>query len=236
LRIAHDDLRAVRPDIICLSITGFGEGGPMGDGVAGFDPVLQAMSGMMRAQGGDSDPVFSTVPVNDVAASATVAFGACVALFHRARSGQGQRGWTSLAGMSALLQSEALMRYADRPPPPVGGRDYRGVEGDGFVESASGWVRVRETADGVATLPARTLAELAADEELIAYGVLHPDPRPDREGWLTPGRHARLSRTELAGTLVSPALGQHTREVLREAGLEDTHIDRLVADGVAIET
>jgi len=235
LRITYDDLRAVKPDVICLSITGFGEGGAMGAGVAGFDPVLQAMSGMMRAQGGDSDPVFYTVPVNDVAASATVAFGACAALFHRARSGEGQRGWTSLAAMSALLQSGALVRYEGRTPPAVGGRDYRGTPADGYRQTDSGWIRVRETDGGVASVPARRPPDLARDEELLAYGVLRPDPRPDREGWVTPGRHAHLSRTELEGTLVSPALGEHTREVLRGAGLDDAGIDRLVADGVALE-
>src|SRR5439155_16988449 len=76
LGIDWESLRSVNPDVISASITGFGEGGPFGED-AGFDPVLQAMSGMMRAQGGESDPVFYTVPVNDVAASAVIAFG-CV--------------------------------------------------------------------------------------------------------------------------------------------------------------
>ena len=65
LGIDYDALRAVNPQIISLSITGFGEGGPLA-AQPGFDPILQGMSGMMTAQGGDSEPVFLTVAVNDV--------------------------------------------------------------------------------------------------------------------------------------------------------------------------
>jgi crotonobetainyl-CoA:carnitine CoA-transferase CaiB-like acyl-CoA transferase len=69
LKIDYASLRAVNPDIVSISLTGFGEGGTM-DGDPGFDPVLQAHSGMMRAQGGDSEPVFFTLPVNDVSSAA----------------------------------------------------------------------------------------------------------------------------------------------------------------------
>ena len=51
-------------------VAGFGEHGPFAHRPA-FDPVLQAMSGMMTAQGGDSDPGFYTIPVNDVVAAVT---------------------------------------------------------------------------------------------------------------------------------------------------------------------
>ncbi len=145
LRLTHADLTAVNPAIITLTITGFGTTGPLG-AEAGFDPVLQAMSGMMIAQGGDSEPVFLTVPVNDVTAAAVSALGACLALFHRSRGGGGQHVWTSLAAMSALLQSPDLVRYRGRPEPRRGGRDHRGPSGagtDGFFPTADGWIRIQ---------------------------------------------------------------------------------------------
>jgi len=261
LGIAYDDLRAVNPAIITLSVTGFGEGGPLG-GDAGFDPVLQAMSGMMRAQGGGDEPVFFTVAVNDVCAAANSALAACLALLHRARTGQGQRVWTSLAAMSAMLQASPLVRWEGRPPAPVGGRDHPGPSAlDRFFASADGWVRVQADADagpavvevlamlgelagaeaverlttlGVPAVVARKGPDLALDQELVDLGVLVPDARPERAHWLTTGRHAWFSRTERKDTLTAPSLGEHTREVLLEAGFDAARVEALVADRAAI--
>jgi crotonobetainyl-CoA:carnitine CoA-transferase CaiB-like acyl-CoA transferase len=231
LRLRYEDLVEVNPSIITLSVTGFGEGGPLG-GEPGFDPVLQAMSGMMTAQGGDGDPVFFTVPVNDVTTAAASAAAICMALLQRSRTGAGQRTWTSLAGMSALLQADALARYDGRPPPARGGTDHAGPsENDRYHEVADGWIRVRGlavdpswrtrtredvvaelTAARVPAAPAMRPRELV--DLLVAADALHHDTRPGREHWMTVGRHARFSRTERAGTLVAPSLGQHTDEVL----------------------
>jgi len=143
LRLTYDDLREVNPDIITLSVTGFGEGGALGN-EPGFDPVLQAMSGMMLAQGGAGDPVFFTVPVDDVAAAASAALGICLALVHRGRGGGGQRLWTSLAGMAAVLQAGELVRFDGRPPAPVGGSDFPGPSpANRYFRAVDGWVRVQ---------------------------------------------------------------------------------------------
>jgi len=294
LGLSHDDLATVNPDIITLTITGFGTTGPLG-AEAGFDPVLQAMSGMMTAQGGDSEPVFLTVPVNDVTAAAVSALGACLALLHRRRGGPGQHVWTSLAAMSALLQTPDLVRYPGRPAPRRGGRDYRGpadpgqagpaspgaetgaspdhrADRDGgvdrFYPTADGWIRIqsplsiptlvevlgggdapltqilagRSSGGVLATLEAAgipavgvpTPRDMSTDDELAAFGLLRPDPRPDRANWWTAHRLARLSRTETGPTLVAPSLGQHTREVLATAGFSESETAALIESGTAV--
>jgi crotonobetainyl-CoA:carnitine CoA-transferase CaiB-like acyl-CoA transferase len=240
LGIEWKSLLDVNPRIVSASITGFGDGGPYG-GDAGFDPVLQAMSGMMRAQGGDSDPVFFTVPVNDVAGSATLALGSLLALF----AGGGRRVSTSLTAMSVLLQTDALVGLDTR----VGSRDHLGPsQTDRFHQAADGWVRIEgdvvpegiesmtraEVAALVPAAPARTLLEIARDPRTKELEVMHDDPRPDREG-VTSGRHAHFSRTQRKGALVSPRLGGHTREVLRELGYSDARISELVASKAAGE-
>jgi crotonobetainyl-CoA:carnitine CoA-transferase CaiB-like acyl-CoA transferase len=153
LGVDYLSLRVVNPTVTTVSVTGFGEGGPMGAN-PGFDPVLQAMSGMMTAQGGDDDPVFLTVPVNDVASAAMAALGACLAVLARERTGSGQRVWTSLAGQSALLQSGEIVQFAGRPPAPRGGRDHPGPHvADRFYRTADGWVRLEaHTAEGITAL------------------------------------------------------------------------------------
>ena len=93
-----------------FSVNGFGEDGPLAS-KPGFDPVLQAMSGMMTAQGGDCDPVLFTIPVNDITAATVAVLGICLGLLHRERTGAGQRVWTSLLGCSAEMQSGELVRF-----------------------------------------------------------------------------------------------------------------------------
>jgi crotonobetainyl-CoA:carnitine CoA-transferase CaiB-like acyl-CoA transferase len=242
LRLRHEDLVEVNPGISTLSVTGFGEGGPLGD-EPGFDPVLQAMSGMMRAQGGDGDPVFFTVPVNDVTTGALGALAGALAAYARRTTGAGLRMWTSLAGTSALL-----LRSRQHP---AGGTDFPGpADDDRYHRVVDGWVRVQGapfderwttatraavvaacTAAGIPAAPALRVKELCTTLD-PADEVLHRDTRPKRETWWTAGRLARFGRTERTGTLVAPGLGEHTREVLAEAGFDDERIEALLRDGV----
>lgn len=278
LGIDYLSLRVVNPTVTSVSVTGFGESGPLGTN-PGFDPVLQAMSGMMSAQGGDAEPVFLTIPVNDVASAGMAALGACLALRARERTGSGQRVWTSLAGQSALMQSGEIVRFADRPPAPRGGRDFPGpTPTDRFYCTADGWVRLAATSGGQvdalrrlvgdwpaddpgrvrvvaqlfaghptaaaldllkqAGVPAaagRSVVDLPADPQLHAAEVIHRTPVAGEAGsvW-TVGRMARLSRTEVSGVLGVPGLGEHTREVLGEAGFADEQVERLLAEGAAV--
>lgn len=235
LRIRYDDLVEVNPSIITLSVTGFGEGGPLG-GEAGFDPVLQAMSGMMRAQGGADDPVFFTVPVNDVTAAASGALAVCLALFHRQRTGEGQRTWTSLAAMSALLQAGQIVRFEGRPPAPLGATDFAGpAAADRYHRVADGWIRVRGadaepswaertradvvaelTDNGTPAVAALTAREIVVDPVEAGADAFRRDPRPGRERFWTVHRQARFSRTERSETLVAPRLDEHATEIRSE--------------------
>jgi crotonobetainyl-CoA:carnitine CoA-transferase CaiB-like acyl-CoA transferase len=157
LGIDYESLRKVHPGVITVSISAFGHDGPLATR-PGFDPLLQAMSGMMLAQGGADEPVFYTVAVNDIAAATAAAFGACAALFHRARTGKGERVRTSLASASAFMQSGELARFDGRPPALVGGRDFKGAGPlTRFYEAADGWMRVHATSrtqlEGAGLLP-----------------------------------------------------------------------------------
>jgi crotonobetainyl-CoA:carnitine CoA-transferase CaiB-like acyl-CoA transferase len=233
------------------------------------------MSGIMKAQGGDSDPVFFTVPVNDVAGSASLAFGTILALFHRERTGVPQKVTTSLAAMACLLQTEALVRYHGRPAAKRGSRDHVGPNAlERFYGASDGWFRlhasrvddvdmrlnkigVEATEDveaaiatwasslsrdealtrlygaGIPAVAARRISEIAADVYVHEHGLLHPDPRPDRDGCTT-GRHAHFSRSMRTGALESPRLGQHTKEVFAEIGYSPADIENLIAGGTAL--
>jgi crotonobetainyl-CoA:carnitine CoA-transferase CaiB-like acyl-CoA transferase len=152
LAIDYDSLVKVNPDIITLSITGYGEGGPL-SAEPGFDPILQGMSGMMSAQGGDSEPYFLTLAINDATAGALSALATALGLYHRLRTGNGQRIWTSLAGVSAFMQSGELTRYAGRPPATLGGRDFPGPSAlDRVYRTSDGWIRLQASPAHLAAL------------------------------------------------------------------------------------
>jgi crotonobetainyl-CoA:carnitine CoA-transferase CaiB-like acyl-CoA transferase len=152
-------MREMNPQVSGVSVSAFGDAGPLG-GRPGFDPVVQAMSGVMRTQGGDDEndsPAFLTVPANDVIAATLGAFGACAALFARGRTAMGgQQVTVTLTAAAALLQAESLVAVAGRRSATTGGRDFRGPTPLSRLYPASdGWVRV----DGRWPDDARRLAE-----------------------------------------------------------------------------
>jgi crotonobetainyl-CoA:carnitine CoA-transferase CaiB-like acyl-CoA transferase len=89
MRLDYDSLCAVKPDIILARVSTFGPDGPYAHRV-GFDAVAQAMSGAMSLTGFPDVPVRSIVPWADYGTALHTAFGVMVALFHRAKTGQGQ--------------------------------------------------------------------------------------------------------------------------------------------------
>lgn len=102
LGLGYDDVRAIRPDVIYCSITGFGHGG--GAALPGYDLLVQAVGGLMSVTGTEpGDPTKAGVALVDVLAGMHALSGILVALAHRDRTGEGQRVDTNL--FSVLLSS-----------------------------------------------------------------------------------------------------------------------------------
>jgi len=89
MRLDYEWLCAVKPDIILARISTFGPDGPYAHRL-GFDTIAQAMSGAMSLTGFPETPVRAVVPFEDYGTALHTAFGVMVALFHRAKTGQGQ--------------------------------------------------------------------------------------------------------------------------------------------------
>ena len=89
LGIDYEQLSAINPRLIYCAVTGYGENGPMKD-KAGYDQVLQTMTGMCALQGkrgGAPEIIYGSVV--DYYAAALVAGGVASALYERERSGLG---------------------------------------------------------------------------------------------------------------------------------------------------
>jgi len=97
LGLDYESLRRIKPDIILVSQTAFGDRGPYAE-FGGFDGVGQAMSGAMYITGTPGAPVKAAVPYVDFSTAALSALGTLAALLHRTSTGQGQEVATSLLG------------------------------------------------------------------------------------------------------------------------------------------
>ncbi|MGC1676429.1 MAG: CoA transferase [Candidatus Binataceae bacterium] len=108
--LGEDAVRAIRSDIIYVSITGFGESGPYA-GQRAYDPVIQALSGLAEIQR-DRDtgrPRMVRTIIADYTTALTAAQAITAALFARERSGQGQHVRIAmLDAMISYLWPEAM--------------------------------------------------------------------------------------------------------------------------------
>ena len=140
LHVDYDSLAVLKPDLVALSLSAYGEGGPLSP-EPGVDMVVQALSGMMTAWGGNDDPVLNSIPIDDVATAAMSVLGSVLGLYHRQISGEGQRIWDSLAGMSVFLQMDDMVRFSGRTPPQSGSRDLRGMSPlQSYYRCDDGWI------------------------------------------------------------------------------------------------
>ena len=155
LGVDYAALRAVNPRIITCSVTAYGDRGARVR-TPGFDPLLQAESGMMSAQGGEGDPIYVTLGMNDVGAAGVVCSSVVAALNARERTGAGQEIRTSLLAQSLLFQLGELTTYAGRPATEKGGWDFAGPRAlDRYYPCADAWIAIAcETGAEAAALAA----------------------------------------------------------------------------------
>jgi crotonobetainyl-CoA:carnitine CoA-transferase CaiB-like acyl-CoA transferase len=172
LGVGYAQLGAVNPRLIYCSTTGFGSSGPYVDR-PGFDPLLQAMSGVQVLQGFGGPPQYLRVAVTDYYAAALTAQAILAGLFVRERTGRGQRVETSLLHASLALQSGNVVDYPGkqsivRDNPTY--RLYEASDGEWFfvgVGNQAFWVKL------CAALDMRELA----DDPRFASWLLRLDNR-----------------------------------------------------------
>jgi crotonobetainyl-CoA:carnitine CoA-transferase CaiB-like acyl-CoA transferase len=122
LGVDYDTLRQIKPDLVYVSISGFGEDGPYRDR-PGQDLLLQAMSGAMMSAGRDGEPPHPAGQYLVDAVTAGTAFqGALAALLHRERSGQGQLVQVNMLDAITTLQMQELSVFTVGGVPQTRGR------------------------------------------------------------------------------------------------------------------
>ena len=107
----YPSLKAVKPDLVYCSITGFGQTGPYAER-AGYDALIQGMGGLMSITGeADGEPMKVGVAVVDLFTGMYAASGILAALAHRDRTGEGQHIDVALFDVQAAMLANQASNY-----------------------------------------------------------------------------------------------------------------------------
>ena len=162
LGIDFDRMRAVNPRLIYCALTGYGDTGPLKDR-AGYDQVLQTMTGICVEQGKPGDPEIVYGSAVDFYSASMLAFAVSSALFERSRTGRGQYVSVSLL-RSALTMQAARLVWVDGEGRDVA-RDLRsgGITGIHPTKAGSLYISANTPHFWMALCELTGIPELASD-------------------------------------------------------------------------
>jgi crotonobetainyl-CoA:carnitine CoA-transferase CaiB-like acyl-CoA transferase len=117
LRLAYEDVAPVRPDIVYCQAQGHPTDSPQADAPA-YDDVIQAATGLPDAfRRFSGEPLFAPTLMADKVSGLTIAYAVMAALFHRERTGEGQRVEVPMTDvMTAFMLVEHAGAATARPP------------------------------------------------------------------------------------------------------------------------
>jgi formyl-CoA transferase len=204
--LGYADVRAVKPDIVYVSITAWGQFGPYHP-LPGYDSLAQAASGFLSVNGSvDGPPTRAGIFLADDLGGLHGAIGAMAALRHRDRTGEGQH--VDVALLDAMLfQSDGLPTLGAMGVEPTRmGNEY------GFAVPSN----VYDCKDG----PVYLGILLDSHWKLLARIIGQPD-LADHPSFAT--REARVANRDACNALVGAWLAERPRaaaiEILSGAGL-----------------
>jgi len=143
LGIGPDELRAINPQLVYASISGFGQDGPYANW-PGFDSIAQGMGGLMSVTGTpEGGPMRVGIPLADLCAGHFCAMGILTALLEREVSGKGQWVKTSLLeSQIAMLDFQAAQWLIDRKVPGQHGNEHPLTVPTGVFQTEDGYLNI----------------------------------------------------------------------------------------------
>jgi crotonobetainyl-CoA:carnitine CoA-transferase CaiB-like acyl-CoA transferase len=207
--LGYEELHAERRGLVYCSISAFGQDGPYRDR-AGYDVMVSALGGLIGITGTpDGEPIKTGVALLDVATGLYAVQGILAALFHRERTGEGQRVDASLLStqLSILINAASAYLLAGQVMQPQGSAHTSIVPYQAF-NAADGYVMVGAANDKLFGLLA---AEFGHPEWTV-------DPRFSSNG-------ARVAHREELVPLINEALRSDTVA---------NWVERLAGVGVAV--
>jgi crotonobetainyl-CoA:carnitine CoA-transferase CaiB-like acyl-CoA transferase len=199
----YDDLVAINPSIIVVSVSCYGRSGPYGDR-PGAGTIAEAYGGLTQMTGdADGPPMLSSIPLGDGLAALSGAMGVLAALYHRdARGGRGQHVDVSMYEPILHLMNGTITGWDPKGPAPArtGSRVPGGVPRNTYQCADGSWVAVSGTTDNqVGRMLSLTGHD--SDEDRARFGT----------------SAARLQAADELDALVAAWVRKHTREEVVDA-------------------
>ncbi|MEX2525279.1 MAG: CoA transferase [Gammaproteobacteria bacterium] len=292
LGVSYEKLCSYNPELIYISISGYGEDGPYSQ-KPGQDLLLQAMSGAMLSSGSVHD---RPTPAGQFLVDAVTAYsafeGALGALLYKEKTGKGQRVDVNMLDAIIAMQMQELCVYT------VGGKPQKRTEkphGHAYIRSPYGIFETRDekyialafpslkilgevldipdlldmddetdshkyrdrifelTENRIREYDSEPLLDLFQEHGIWATSVYGYDDlvndkqvrhngsfveydHPTEGHIKTPGFPIRFSRSPSRVNYGAPLSGQHTREILAEAGYSQEEIKAMLKDEIIAET
>lgn len=209
LGLGSERLRAMKPDLITCSISGFGGSGvPEWADAPGYDAVIQAMTGLMAITGeAGGEPTKVGVAIADMVAGLFAAQGILAALLERGVTRRGRHVEVSMQdAIASLLTYQAAIFFAT-------GRNPRRM---GNAHPSICPYETVETKDGLYALAVGNDAQFDRLVHLLSLPWLKDDERFHTN-------RARVEHREALMAVLTPKLREKTRgewdALFREEGI-----------------
>ena len=141
------------------------------------------------------------------------------------------RQWLPLLGVLGLAELALDLRFASAEARAAHPAALIEAFDQAFAQQALAHWKAALNAAGITFGVVATLADMADDAQMQATGALRPCPH---HGGLTLASPLSIDGSAQRPPGPAPTLGQHSAELLREAGLSEAEIGRLIADAVVI--
>lgn len=200
----YDSLKAIKPDLIYCSVTGYGQDGPYAD-QPGYDAAFQGLSGMMSVTGEpDGDPQRLGVFAIDEMTGLYAAIAILAALRHRDTGGGGQYIDMALldVGVAAMAPRNVEWTLGGKLPERLGSRS-----------PGSAPAQIFRCSDGYLNIQAGAEADYRRLCDALGLEHLKEDPR-----FAT--RLDRVTNQDELAELLQQEISQRTVSDLRQALVE----------------
>jgi len=171
LGLGYADLSAVKPDVVMISVTGYGQTGPYRNNMA-YGGLIGGQSGLYATNGYPGDKTREVgITYADPTAGVWGAYLAMLALVHRKITGQGQHLDLSMYEVMEMMLVEPLLEYA------INGRDAGPMANHDRWMSPHNCYKTRGDAEQWVAIAVGTETEWRALCAVIGQPALTDDPR-----------------------------------------------------------